>query len=267
MTAPLRHRKARFDLDGCDPAWTPGKPEFAYAANAVSLAMPYVEPYICRNVEAAVPSIPDGEVRGDAEEFVRQERQHYGQHARWNRTVTRRWPALRKVEDLMEHTFAWMELRLPPRFNLAWSAALETVAYTAARWAAAHRALLEGSDPEPSRLFRWHLAEEAEHRSVVHDVYWSTGGGRLVYVAALLSAAYLLASFVLMGTLTVLWHERRILNPVSHLRLAWWAVTFLRYLLPGMARAALPGFHPSRLPGHPALDEWLAEAEAAFPSR
>src|SRR3546814_12194773 len=36
--------------------------------------------------------------------------------------------------------------------------------------------LLENADPEPTNMWRWHLAEEFEHRTVCFDVYEELSG-------------------------------------------------------------------------------------------
>ncbi len=49
MNAVLR--VPRFELpDRVDTSWNPSFPEFAAAANAVSLLMPHVEPYVAHTI-------------------------------------------------------------------------------------------------------------------------------------------------------------------------------------------------------------------------
>ncbi len=43
--------------DDVDPAWNPRRPELSFAADAVSLLMPYAEPYFVRTVRRAVPEL------------------------------------------------------------------------------------------------------------------------------------------------------------------------------------------------------------------
>src|SRR6185295_18788330 len=57
-TNPLPERVLAFEYpDGMDPAWSPRRPEFAYAANAVSLIMPFAEPYFVKSVRSALPQL------------------------------------------------------------------------------------------------------------------------------------------------------------------------------------------------------------------
>lgn len=230
-----------------DPIWT-RPPELAISANAVSLLMPFVEPYVVDAVADAAVDL-DGDLDCDlavaAAAFVRQERQHHGQHRRFNDRIMARFGALRFVERLMAWTFGLLRRRMSSRFALAFAAGFETVAFSAARWTAARqRRLFADADPTATSLFLWHLAEEVEHKGVAHDVYEASGGGRVRYVLAMTSSMVLLAGFTTMGTLSMLWSTRRIFNPLTHLRMLGWSISFLFELLPNMAISALPGHHP-----------------------
>ncbi len=226
-----------------DPIWTE-RPELAISANAVSLLMPHVEPYVVEAVADVVDDL-EGDLAVAARAFVRQERQHHGQHRRFNDVIVQRFRALGHVERLMVRTFAVLRRRTSPRFALAFAAGFETVAFSAARWTASRqRRLFDGADPTATSLFLWHLAEEVEHKGVAHDVYEASGGGRVRYVFAMTLSMLLLAGFTTMGTLSMLWSTRRIFHPVAHLRMIVWSVSFLFELLPNMAISALPGHHP-----------------------
>ncbi|WP_436795101.1 metal-dependent hydrolase [Actinospongicola halichondriae] len=238
-------RRVRFAWpDDFDPIWT-RTPELAISANAVSLLMPHVEPYV---VDAVADTVGDleGNLAVEARAFVRQERQHHGQHRRFNDVVISRFPALRVVERLMAWTFGLLRRRMSARFALAFAAGFETVAFSAARWTAARQQrFFDGADPTATSLFLWHLAEEVEHKGVAHDVYEASGGGRVRYVFAMTLSMLLLAVFTTVGALSMLWTTRRIFHPLAHLRMLVWSISFLFELLPNMAISVLPGHHPA----------------------
>lgn len=237
-------RRVRFTwADDFDPIWT-ARPELAIAADAVSLLMPFVEPYVVDSVSDAVDDLDDS-LAVEARSFVRQERQHHAQHRRFNEVVVRSFPGLRHIERAMAWTFALLRRRCSARFGLAFAAGFETVAFSAARWTARRQsALFDGADPEATSLFLWHLAEEVEHKGVAHDVYAATGGGRVRYVLAMTMSMLLLAGFTTMGTLSMSWSTRRIFHPVAHVRMLVWSISFLFELFPNMFISALPGHHP-----------------------
>ncbi|MCU1351176.1 MAG: hypothetical protein JWM05_385 [Acidimicrobiales bacterium] len=256
--ASLQTRAMRFDYPAdMDPAWNPRLPEFACAANSVSLLMPYVEPYVVRSVRAALPQL-DADLAAEARGYLDQERSHHVQHRRLNRILGARYPSVQRLETLMRRTFGWLGRRGSPEFGLAFAAGFETIAYTSARWTDKHlKELFAGADAVPSTLFLWHLAEEVEHKSVAFDVYRATGGKRRTYVWAMVVSMLLLAGFSVAGTLLMLRAERRLFSPIAHLRLVKWSVSFVFELFPAMLGSAYAGHHPSQLADPPWLSRWL----------
>lgn len=257
--------------DGADVRWSGRVPEFACAANSVSLLMPYVEPYVARSVRAVLDDIADDDVREQARGYVRQELAHHVQHRRFNALLVEQVPAMRVVERATRAVFARLERRTRTGSHLAFAAGAEAVAYAAARWAAEHRReLFATADPEISRLFVWHLAEEVEHKTVAHDVFHAIDGSRRRYALGAFLAFWVLALATIAGTTVQLWKARRLLHPVAVARLVRWSITFLFELLPAMAVAVLPGHHPAHLADPSFLVQWLAELDTgtgALPRR
>ena len=62
-----------FDFpDDLAPNWHATMPEFSCAANAVSLMMPYVEPYVVRAMRQTLPHL-EGELHDQARHYIAQE--------------------------------------------------------------------------------------------------------------------------------------------------------------------------------------------------
>jgi predicted metal-dependent hydrolase len=80
--------------------WAPHLPEFAAAANAISLGMPYAEPLFIRAMRSTFDRI-DPDLRARSESYIRQETGHHTQHKKFNDIVTAHYPALRHVQRLM----------------------------------------------------------------------------------------------------------------------------------------------------------------------
>ena len=56
---PIPVRRVRFHWpDDFEPVWTPKVPELAIAANAVSVQMPYLEPFVVATVRCALDELP-----------------------------------------------------------------------------------------------------------------------------------------------------------------------------------------------------------------
>lgn len=265
--------RVRFQYsDDTNPMWTPRRPEFACAANSVSLLMPSIEPYFVRVTRRALPWL-DPALGEETERFINQEAQHFAQHQVFNRLLLARYPGLRPIERAARRLFRLVEQR-SLLFNLGFVAASETIAYSAARWAAEHRReLFEGADDVPATLFLWHLAEEVEHKAAAHDVYRDyrqhMGQGRrrtrrdglvsVKFVVAMTMAVFLVTGFVVAGTSVTLAYERRLWQPVAWIRLTRWAITFAFEMLTNLTLSLLPGFHPDQLVDPRWYEVWLAE--------
>ncbi len=265
-SAPITRRRPRFEYpDDFDPMWTPARPEFACAANAVSLMMPTIEPYFVRTVTGFVPELEPALARS-TEDYVAQERAHHGAHHRFNRLLTARYPRLGPVERLLGRSYGALERLASPRFNLAVVAVSETMAYSAARWAADHRReLFDGADPAAAALYWWHLAEEVEHKASAHEVHRAIEADRrwwrLRLVAAMAVSLALVMVFVALGTATMVAAERRLHHPLAWSRLLRWSVTFAFELLANLALSLRAGHHPDDLTDPLWYEVWLRQLD------
>jgi predicted metal-dependent hydrolase len=260
VTLPVRSPDFAY-RDDTDPVWTPLYPEFACAANSVSALMPYMEPYFVRSVAAALPRLDD-DLAPVARSYLGQEMSHQRHHRHFNRFLVARYPRLETVTGWADRTYRWLERTRSTELNVAFAATSETIAYTAARWAAGHRHLFQQADPQVAALFLWHLAEEVEHKSVAHDVYVAIGGSRRRYLGAMILALVLVTVFVWLGTTLMVVAERRWWHPLTWIRLTVWAVTFAFELLPLLAISLLPGSHPGRLADPTWYEVWLRELDS-----
>jgi predicted metal-dependent hydrolase len=259
VTERVPSRRVRFQWpDDLDPMWLPRQPELAVAANAVSMLMPHMEPYVVASVRAEIPALreTDPALADQASAYVAQEAQHHAQHRRFNDIMLRHYPGLARVERAMAWVFARLRRR-STRFGLAFSAGFECIAFIAARWVDKRQSLLRGADPTAATMFLWHLAEEVEHKEAAWDVYEASGGGRVRYFFATWIAGVILATFSLASAWVMLWKERRFWRPMSHIRLTIWSVSFIFVALPAMIVSALPGHHPRDLADPAGLEHWL----------
>ncbi|MCB1006772.1 MAG: metal-dependent hydrolase [Acidimicrobiales bacterium] len=258
-TTTLPERRVRFAYpDDLDPCWCHRFPEFACAANSISLIMPFAEPYFVKTVRSTLPEL-DEPLRSQTEAFCRQELAHHVEHRKFNALITRRYPEVVRVEGWMRRAYGWLSRTRSRRFNLAFAAGSEAIAYALARWIEAHLAqLFSDADPVPSTLFLWHLAEEVEHKSAAHDVFEALDGSRLRYAWATSVSVALLAFFVWTASLAQLKAQGRFWNPIAHLRMARWGVSVAFTMLPTLAVSALPGHTPRRFTDPIYLPKWLA---------
>ncbi len=270
VAPPVRRIRFEYPQD-VNVSWIPARPEFACAANSISLLMPHMEPYFVRSVKAVVDELGERPQTTDttrlldhSRAYVGQEAQHHRQHRFFNDRLVAQYRGLAPIERRAAAAYGWLGRSRSTAFNMAFVAASETIAYSAARWSAERRMeLFTGADPVVASLFLWHLAEEVEHKSIAWDLHRAAGGGRWRYARAALAALLLVMVFVGAGTAVMLWAERRLFSPLSWVRLGWWAITFAFELLPNLAVATLPGHHPDQLVDPLWYEVWLREHDAA----
>jgi predicted metal-dependent hydrolase len=257
----------RFEFpDDLALGWNPVYPELACAANSISLLMPYVEPYFVRSIRSTLPDLAatDGALEARTADYLRQELQHHVQHRRFNRLLAPQCGPIARLEAAMARTFAWLGRTRSPRFNVAFAAASESLAFGIARWVDRRAdALLADADPVVATLFLWHLAEEVEHKTAAHEVFEATDGSRLRYALAAALAVVLLLAFTVSGSLAQLWSLRRLRYPVTWFRLVWWGISLAFTILPILAVSALPGHGPETMADPPYLRQWLRGVDPA----
>ena len=267
----LSPRRVTFDYSSqTSPIWTPARPEFSCAANSVSLMMPIIEPYFVRSARRALPLLPP-DLATTAQAYLEQEAEHFRQHRLFNRMLTDRYPALQRTERTLGAVYRWLERNRSLAFSCAFAAASETMAYSAARWAADRRSeLFRDADEVASTLFLWHLAEEVEHKSAAFEIHRRVADfedrpvlARLRLVASMVVALALVVAFVVWGTTVMLAGERRLHHPIAWFRLLRWSLVFAFELLGNLAVSLLPGFHPDDFVDPLFYEVWLREFDAA----
>jgi predicted metal-dependent hydrolase len=167
-------RRMRFEFpDDLDTVFIEGEPEDSYMNIALSLLLPYLEPYLIRTMRSARGHVTDPALVADLDRFVEQEGQHYRQHARFNAVFRDRgFAGLAPLERELDADYRRFSETKSLRFNLAYAEGFE--AFTCAM-ACTACSLVERDrakwNPAALDLFLWHLVEEIEHRTVAFDVY------------------------------------------------------------------------------------------------
>lgn len=192
-------RKMRFAIPkDVDPVFIAGEPEESYVNVALSLLLPYLEPYLIRTMRAAKPRVADADLAKDLEGFVAQEGHHYRQHAELNaafRIPEKALPRVRELEAELDADYRRFTKTRSLGFNLAYAEGFEAMTAGMAiifteedqsRWR-----------PELRDLFTWHLVEELEHRTVAFDVFEHVHGKYSTRLFVGLYAQYHLLRFLI----------------------------------------------------------------------
>ena len=271
---PMVVRRMRFAYpDDVDPVFVAKDPEFAFVATALSLALPYLEPYLIRTMKQAELLVDDSRLRADLRGFVLQEGQHYQQHKRFNELLhARGLVRLQALESSLASDYERFSNGHSLAFNLAYAEGFEALTTAMAM---RFLELDRGSwDPDVLELFEWHLVEEIEHRTVAFEVYEHVVGDYRTRVRVGAFAQRHLVTFIWRATSLMLesspeqierlggvWAHRR--RTVRLFR------TFFAPIVPRVVATHLPWYCPRKVelpPTFPALAAHYTErAERAFP--
>ncbi len=181
----LKARKVRFDLEQTPLHWIPGDALASYMTNAIHLLLPEGELWFCRVYNKALPLVNDAELRADVEGFIRQEAVHSRVHSAAQKYLNRHEidcePFLERVRFLFKTLLGdeplgqkFLQLNM---FERSWLitrvgiiGAVEHFTGILGQWAMDNTSWNK-ADPVMADLFKWHLAEEVEHRTVAYDLH------------------------------------------------------------------------------------------------
>jgi uncharacterized protein len=174
----LKVRAPHFDFSDLDPRWAPENPEAAQGVNASGMVPAYIEPFLIKVVnraKALLDPVEDADLIAAIDWFNKQEGQHYKMHRaqiKWIRD--KGYEGMAEYEAAYERDYERFLAEKSLQWLLAYCDGFEaTGALVSPLWVdgAIDASLGAGADPRPRELWRWHLAEEYEHRMVVFDLY------------------------------------------------------------------------------------------------
>jgi uncharacterized protein len=189
----MQVRSLEVDFSDIEPHWSEYI-EFAQSMNATSTVPAYVEPYLSKVLARARKELAGKSpaLNRDISTFIRQEMEHCRQHVAFNEMLIRSYP---EIVPQLERYGADYERFLQTRslqFNVAYAEGFESMIglTTPAAWEA-REALWAKSDPRVEALWKWHLAEEHEHREVMFNVYQGLfGKGLCAYLYRIFGFLY-----------------------------------------------------------------------------
>ncbi|MGH9093866.1 MAG: metal-dependent hydrolase [Acidimicrobiales bacterium] len=168
-------RRPDFDFSQVVPHWAPNA-EAAQLVNASHMVPAYIEPFlikVMRRAKADLDPERDAQLLADIDVFNQQEGQHAKMHAAALRMVRDHYPGIAEHERAFRSAYQGFLERKSLRFLLAYSDGFEAYASATAQvWVDGRLdRLFQGGDEQSLAVWKWHLAEEYEHRSVVFQVY------------------------------------------------------------------------------------------------
>ena len=227
----LRPRNVHFEWDAAPLHWMKGDPYGSHVITSLNLFLPVAERWFARLLSDALEYVRDEHIREEIVGFIGQESVHAQTHDRvlieyLLRNGIDPQPFLQQLEWVAgqyEHRVA----AAPPRRRLN-ALASGTHALCAAEhftgvlghWALNNSWDDMDVDPTLCDLYRWHGAEEVEHRHVSYNVAKYFGMDYLAQVAAGLMVTAVFFTMLLRG-MKFLVHEDPALPNLGYPRL-WW---------------------------------------------
>lgn len=228
----IQARNVAFETAGKPKDWIPGHPVSSHLVNLLNIMLPAGERWFVEVFNEALPLIKDPKLAEDVRGFIGQEAMHAEAHD----TVMHEYmiasgvdvaPLLDQIEFVFEKVLAPSKTTNPRRkmnhlIERLWLiAAIEH--FTAVLGDFVLNCSWDDYDADPTLvdLYRWHGAEEVEHRSVAHDVATYFRDSYLTRVRAMAVA----------GTgLYVLFQRgmRFLVKSDPQLQLSWWRIQRLR---------------------------------------
>ena len=264
QTITVRRPKLSFPAR-VDPMLLEGQPELSYALVALSLSLPYVEPWIIRTMSQAKRFVTDPVLLGEIALFNGQEGQHSRLHTRFNKAVRASCPALAALEEELAQDYQRFTTTRSLKWNLAYAEGFEAFTGALAGFLLEDQTLRD-ANPAIRDLFEWHIVEELEHRCVAFDVYEHLYGGYVYRRAVGLYAQWHLSRFILRATRAMLEHDRAYgrdhgSKAEARARVRPLLSRMARGLLPKILATCSPRYTPHRLPMPPGVDLVLQRIE------
>jgi predicted metal-dependent hydrolase len=230
--------------------WMNGDPVATAFYNALSVTFPKGEGFFIDSVRAFRDGTPP-RLTAEINAFIKQEVMHTREHVAFNRHVTDQGYDVSLLDAHVDEALALTDGK-PAIARLAATMALEHFTAILAHALLADPRHLEGAEPQAAAMWRWHAAEEIEHKGVAYDTWlhatrdWSRLRRWAVKSLVMLTTTRKFFAGRYLGIVELL-RQDGITGPRAHLGVLHYAL-----VRPGMVRKIggawasyfLPGFHP-----------------------
>jgi uncharacterized protein len=181
---PIPVRSMKFDVPAAadfDPLYLAGSPALSYNHTAFGLYAALIEPFAVKSFRKVLDRIRDDKLREEVERFCRQEAQHFQRHIDFNKVVLAQdYPGLEECVEMLRADLERFLGNASDRYCIGYVEGFES--YTtqfALRMIGSGLYDHRRTQPAFGALFKWHMLEEIEHRTVAFDLYQHLFGGSL----------------------------------------------------------------------------------------
>ncbi|CAN5815925.1 metal-dependent hydrolase [soil metagenome] len=263
----LEVRNLKFSVDDSVPKHWHGRGRaVTIFFDGLSIFFPHGERFFISSVRARRHSIGT-ELQRDVALFTAQEGIHGREHDAYNEHLAKIGYPVAELEKRVERILRFAKKALPKRSQLAVTCALEHFTGMMALLLLGEPKNLDGAHPTMGSLWRWHAAEESEHKTVPFDVFRAAGGTEVERMGMML-----VTSVVFWGK--VFHHQVRLMHADGCLWSAkeWGSLGRFLFVDPGtmwtLGRAWIsyfrPGFHPLDIDDGALLEEWKQSYQPSY---
>jgi predicted metal-dependent hydrolase len=248
----IEPRDLHFDIGGeSQRHWHSRDAAITHLFNGLSMMFPAGERFFMNAIRPFLKQIKDPKLRDEVQAFLSQEGIHSREHDMYNKAI----------RDQGYWTAKWLELATKlaldatssatsAKWQLAITCAIEHLTAVFADVVLRDPRVLRDADPEYAALWRWHLVEETEHKSVAFDVYRTVAPGTIGYMRRVLVMWLISIQFfpyIVVHQATLLTHDDPFWPLKIHgraLRFFWWSPGLAAQGILSYLRYYLPDFHP-----------------------
>jgi predicted metal-dependent hydrolase len=181
--------------------------------NGMSITFPAGEKFFIDSVRHYAGEVTDPVLKGHIKGFCGQEGFHRREHQRYNEALCdARGYDLNKLEGKLTARLVWAQKNLSPLQNLAITVAIEHFTAVLAELLLRPDSVMNNADPAMRDLWRWHAAEEMEHKSVAFDVYRAVGGSEALRVSVMKRASFFIGFELMRAVFYILRKDNQLFN-------------------------------------------------------
>jgi predicted metal-dependent hydrolase len=265
-TEAAQIRNLKFDVGPQIPRyWHGDRRSVTLFFNNLSIFFPVGERFFIKTVKDHRHHIKDAKLAEEARVFYAQEGIHSREHQSYNDMLRHQGYPVARLESRIATLLNLVARVIWLRGQLAVTCALEHFTALMAHWLLLEKRHLEGADPTMAALWRWHAAEENEHKAVAFAVFRAAGGS---YVERAL--VMVIATVIFWGLVFVQQIQLMRVDGIASSRKEWAALGRFIFgrgglisLLPLYFSYYRPRFEPWELDNQDLLDAWKRELETS----
>ena len=257
---PITVRNMHFPFDASIPRhWHGGRTGVTALFDSHSLFFPLGERFFVDSVQDAIPLLKDAALVKQARLFCGQEGVHQREHEDYNRMLAERGYPTVRLERWVARLLWLVRATTLPRWRLGITCGLEHFTAIAANRILTEPLALADADDRMRAFWRWHAAEEIEHKSIPFDMYQRLGGNYLERVVIMVLATLVFRTWAFVFLCVFLWTDRALFSRRAWSGIFEWLSTggsaFVRDYLAYYRR----DFHPWQLDSRRGLQSFQDE--------